>query len=258
MPKIAANLTMLFGEYPFLERFDRAAQAGFTGVEFLFPYDEKVEHVHEALTRNNLSPVLFNLPAGDWAGGDRGIAAQEDRSEEFRFGIFKAVQYGSVLRPTLVNCLAGKVKNAAAARAFLVDNIITAAEQVQGFGAKLTVEPVNDIDVPGFAIPTTQDGLDVIAATNHDNVGLQFDIYHSFKMGEDPLAVIQERGNSLAHIQIADLPDRHQPGTGTVDWPEMFTAIDNSGYTGWVSLEYVPEGRTEDGFGLLRELGLLS
>jgi hydroxypyruvate isomerase len=121
----------------------------------------------------------------------------------------------------------------------------------------LTVEPVNSIDVPGFAIPTTQDGLDVIAATGHENVGLQFDIYHSFKMGEEPLAIIRERGQGLAHIQIADLPDRHQPGTGTVDWPEMFKTIDDSGYNGWVSLEYVPEGRTEDGFGLLRELGLL-
>ena len=143
MPKIAANLTMLFGEYPFLERFDRAAEAGFTGVEFLFPYPEKVDDVYRAITRNDLSLVLFNLPAGDWAAGDRGIATQEDRQEEFRLGIFNAVQYGTVLQPELINCLAGKTPDAAASRDILVDNIITAAEQVEGFGALLTVEPVN-------------------------------------------------------------------------------------------------------------------
>ena len=257
MPKLAANLTMLFGEYPFLERFDRAAAAGFKGVEFLFPYEETVESVHDAITRNNLELVLFNLPAGDWAAGDRGIASSEERAEEFRLGIFKAVQYGSVLRPNLINCLAGKVPDAAAARSILVDNLITAAEQVQGFGTLLTLEPVNIHDAPGFAVPTTQDGWDVIAATKHDNIGLQFDTYHSFKMGEDPLAVIRDHGSKLAHIQVADLPDRHQPGTGTVDWEELFRTIDESGYEGWVSLEYVPEGPTESGFDLIRKLGLL-
>jgi hydroxypyruvate isomerase len=258
MPSIAANLTMLFTEYPFLERFERAAAAGFTGVEFLFPYDEKVDKIYNAITRNDLNLVLFNLPAGDWAAGDRGIAAQEDHQEDFRFGIFNAVQYGAVLQPTLVNCLAGKTYDAQKTRGLLVDNIITAAEQVQDFGAMLTIEPVNTVDVPGFAIPTTQDALDIIAETKHHNVGLQFDIYHSFRMGEDPLAVIRERGATLAHIQVADLPDRHQPGTGTVNWQELFDAIDESGYNGWVSLEYIPEGRTEDGFAHLRELGVLA
>lgn len=257
MPRLAANLTMLFTEYPFLERFDRAAAAGFTGVEFLFPYTEKVDAIYNAITRNDLHMVLFNLPAGDWAAGDRGIASREDHQESFRFGIFNAVQYGAVLQPDLINCLAGKTDDARATRGILVDNIITAAEQVEGFGATLTVEPVNTVDVPGFAIPTTQDGFDIIAETRHSNVGLQFDIYHSFKMGEDPLAIIRDRGAELAHIQIADLPDRHQPGTGTVDWQKLFDTVDQSGYNGWVSLEYVPDGPTESGFDLLRELGVL-
>jgi hydroxypyruvate isomerase len=257
MPTIAANLTMLFTEYPFLERFDRAAAAGFTGVEFLFPYGEKVEHVYDAVTRNDLNLVLFNLPAGDWDAGDRGIAVIEDRQEEFRFGIFNAVQYGAVLQPSLVNCLAGKTDDPKASRGILVDNIITAAEQVEGIGARLTVEPVNTYDAPGFAIPTTDYALEIIAETGHTNVGLQFDIYHSFRMDEDPVAIIRDKGAQIAHIQIADLPDRHQPGTGTVNWEELFETIDQSGYNGWVSLEYVPQGRTEDGFGHLRELGVL-
>jgi hydroxypyruvate isomerase len=254
---IAANLTMLFTEYPFLERFDRAAAAGFTGVEFLFPYSEKVEDVYDAITRNDLQLVLFNLPAGIWEAGDRGIAASEERQEEFRFGIFNAIQYGAVLQPGLINCLAGKTSDPKASRGILVDNIITAAEQVEGIGARLTVEPVNTVDVPEFAIPTTEYAQEIIAETGHANVGLQFDIYHSHKMGEDPVAFIRDHGASVAHIQVADLPDRHQPGTGTVNWAELFDTIDQSGYNGWVSLEYIPQGRTEDGLGHLRELGVL-
>jgi hydroxypyruvate isomerase len=195
--------------------------------------------------------------AGDWDAGDRGIAASEDRQEEFRFGIFNAVQYGAVLQPGLINCLAGKTDDLQASRGILVDNIITAAEQVEGIGARLTVEPVNTVDVPGFAIPTTGYAQEIITETGHTNVGLQFDIYHSHKMGEDPFAFIRDHGASIAHIQVADLPDRHQPGTGRVNWTDLFDTIDQSGYSGWVSLEYVPQGRTDDGFGHLRELGVL-
>jgi hydroxypyruvate isomerase len=257
MPRIAANLTMLFTEYPFLERFDRAAAAGFTGVEFLFPYTESVDDVYNALVRNDLAPVLFNLPAGDWSAGDRGIAADPDRSEEFRLGIFNALQYASIIQPEVINCLAGKVPDAVAARPVLIDNLITAAEQLDGIGIRLTVEPVNTFDAPGFAIPTTDAARKIIAETGHDNIGLQFDIYHAFRMGEDYEGFIREHRSDIAHIQIADLPDRHEPGSGSVDWESLFRTIDDSGYPGWVSLEYIPAGKTEDGFDLLRRLDLL-
>lgn len=257
MPKIAANLSMLFTEYPFLERFDRAAAAGFDGVEFLFPYEEQASDIIDRLEENNLALVLFNLPAGDWAAGDRGIAAIYDRREEFRSGVAKAVEYATALRPPRLNCLAGKAEESAENDLALLQNVRYAAEQLAAIDVDLTVEPVNTHDVPGFALPTTRAALDLIAEVEQPNLGLQFDVYHSLRMGEDPIELIRELGADMAHIQIADVPGRHQPGTGKIDFEELFRTIDDSGYDGWVSLEYNPQGRTEDGFGLLRDMGLL-
>ncbi len=257
MPRIAANLTMLFNEYPPLERFDRAAAAGFTGVEFLFPYVEEPETVLEAVQRNKLDLVLFNLPAGDWNAGDRGIAAQPARREEFAAGLKQAVHYAEVLSPPHINCLAGKLPSDPDAVDVLVENVELAAGALAEVGVKLTLEPVNPHDVPGFALPTTQHALDIIARVESPNVGLQYDVYHAIRMDEDPFAYIEASGSGISHIQIADVPGRHQPGTGEIDWVRLFKAIDDSGYSGWVSLEYVPDGATEEGFGLLRELGYL-
>jgi hydroxypyruvate isomerase len=257
MPKLAANLSMLFTEYPFLDRFDRAAEAGFGGVEFLFPYEEQASDIAERLESNNLALVLFNLPAGNWAAGDRGLAAIYDRQQEFRDGVTKAVEYASALRPPRLNCLAGIAEETAENDLALLQNVRYAAEQLAGIDVDLSLEPVNTHDVPGFALPTTRAALEVIAEVDEPNVGLQFDVYHSLRMGEDPLELIRELGADIAHIQIADVPGRHQPGTGKIDFEELFRTIDESGYAGWVSLEYNPQGRTEDGFGLLREMGLL-
>ncbi|MBA2470221.1 MAG: TIM barrel protein [Chloroflexia bacterium] len=258
MPKLAANLTMLFTEYPLLERFDRAAAAAFKGVELLFPYVEAPETVMNALTRNNLELVLFNLPAGDWAAGDRGMAAQPARREEFADGLKVAVEYASALRPRCVNCLAGKLAPDENALAVLAENVDLAAGALDQVGVTLTLEPVNTFDVPGFALPTTQSALDLIAAVDNTNVRLQYDIYHALRMDEDPFAYIEAHGGEISHIQIADVPGRHEPGTGNVDFAKLFSVIDDSGYDGWVSLEYVPEGATEDGFDHLRELGFLA
>jgi hydroxypyruvate isomerase len=257
MPRIAANLTMLFTEYPPLERFDRAAAAGFSGVEFLFPYVEEPETVLDAVQRNQLDLVLFNLPAGDWLVGDRGIAAQPDRRAEFATGVKTAVRYADVLKPPHINCLAGKLPDDLNAIDVLVENVELAAGALAEVGVKLTLEPVNSHDVPGFALPTTQSALDIIARVESTNVGLQFDVYHAIRMGEDPFAFIESNGSNISHVQIADVPGRHQPGTGEIDWRRLFDVIDQSGYSGWVSLEYIPEGPTEDGFDLLREFGLL-
>jgi hydroxypyruvate isomerase len=257
MPKLAANLTMLYTEYPLLERFDRAAAAGFTGVEFLFPYTESVDTIQHVLKRNGLELVLINLPAGNWAAGDRGIAAQPARREEFANGLKQAVSYASVLQPPRINCLAGKLGPEPDAMQILADNVELAAEALDQIGVQLTIEPVNNVDVPGFALPTTQAVLDLIATIESENVGLQYDIYHASVMGEDPFAFLARHMGQVSHIQIADIPGRHQPGTGSVDFARLFSTIDDAGYTGWVSLEYIPEGPTESGFDTLRDLGLL-
>ena len=257
MPRIAANLSMLFTEYPFLERFDRAAAAGFRGVEFLFPYEEDAAVIAHRLKANDLDLALFNLPAGNWAAGDRGIAAVYERQQEFRDGVARAVEYARVLRPPRMNCLAGIADETPENDLALLQNVRYAAEQLAPLGITLTVEPVNSHDVPGFALPTTRAALDLIDEIDLPNVGLQFDVYHAARMGEDPLATIRELGDRIAHIQVADAPGRHEPGTGTLDFETLFRAIDESGYDGWVSLEYNPRGRTEEGFGLLRALGLL-
>jgi hydroxypyruvate isomerase len=260
MPRIAANLTMLFTEYPFLERFDRAAAAGFKAVEFLFPYDEDLDGIERALERNELSLVLFNLPAGDWAAGERGIACQPDRQAEFRAGVKQAVVVGPRLRVPQINCLAGKrdpQTTPEVTRTTLADNLRYAAEQLHGVGIDLLVEPVNTHDIPDFAVPTAADGFDLITRVDHPNLAVQLDTYHALRMGEDPIRLIEEHREQIAHIQVADVPGRHQPGTGEVDFRELFGAIDGAGYDGWVALEYNPDGRTEDGFGLMRELGLL-
>jgi len=257
MPKLAANLTMLFTEYPFLERFDHAARAGFSAVEFMFPYDEPVTAVEEALGRNSLELVLFNLPAGDWAAGDRGMAAQPGREDEFEAGVTKALEYIVALRPPMMNCLVGKLEPEADGTNVLVANVRYAADSLRATGTTLLVEPVNTHDVPGFALPDTQSALDLIASAERDNLGLQFDVYHAMRMGEDAIGFIRDHGTEIRHIQIADVPGRHQPGTGNIDFRELFDVIDGSGYTGVVSLEYIPEGRTEDGFGVIKEMGLL-
>jgi hydroxypyruvate isomerase len=257
MPKLAANLTMLFTEYPFADRFGRAAANGFGGVEALFPYELKAQDVSALLRDNHLDLVLFNLPAGDWAAGDRGIAASTDRVKEFRNGVDLAVSYAETLKPRRINCLVGKTDDAAATRRVMLENIAYAADALETVGTRLTIEPVNDLDVPGFAIPDTTTALSVLAELEHPNVGLQYDVYHSLKMGEDPFAIIAEHGKAMDHLQIADYPGRHQPGTGEIDFEKLFQAIDESGYVGWVSLEYVPEGHTEEGFGYLREHGWL-
>lgn len=257
MPRIAANLTMLFNEYPFLERFDRAAAAGFKAIEFQFPYEYKASDIADRLTQNGLELVLYNLPGGDWSAGDRGIAALYDRQDEFRVGVAKAIEYAAVLKPPRINLLAGKAAPTPENDLALLQNIRLAAQALSDENITLTLEPVNSHDVPDFAIPTTRAAIDLIAEMDESNIGLQYDVYHSIRMGEDPFEIIADMGNDIAHIQIADAPGRHQPGTGDIDFPKLFQAIDASGYTGWVALEYIPEGQTEDGFGLLRDLGLL-
>lgn len=257
MTKLAANLTMLFNEYELTERFKRASATGFDGVEVHFPYELSPADLQTRLSDHHLELVLINLPTGDWAAGDRGLASDPDRKEEFRDGVELAANYAGVLGVQQINCLVGKTPDAAATRSTMLDNILYAADTLANTNTRLLIEPVNSHDVSGFAINTTEEALAVISELDHPNVGLQFDVYHSIRMGEDPFSIIKEHGGLIEHIQVADVPGRHQPGTGDIDFRKLFDAIDESGYTRWVSLEYIPEGATEDGFDHLRELGVL-
>jgi len=254
MPKFAANLSMLFTEVEFLDRFEAAAKAGFKGVEYLFPYDYPAEELKRRLDANGLTQVLFNLPAGDWAAGERGIACHPDRVEEFREGVERAIAYARVLGNTQVNCLAGIQPEGVSddqARATLVENLRFAAEKLAAAGILLIAEPINTRDIPGFFLNRTEQALAIFDEVGSDNLKLQYDIYHMQIMEGDLAPTMERHLARIAHVQIADNPGRHEPGTGEIHYPFLFAHLDRLGYRGWVSAEYKPAGRTEEGLGWL-------
>jgi hydroxypyruvate isomerase len=247
MPRFAANLTMLFTEYPFLERFDRAASAGFSGVEFLFPYDEDIAAIEQALKRNGLTQVLFNLPAGDFAGGERGIANDPRRVDEFRDGVQRALEIAARLECTQLNCLIGLLLNDVPMYSQMhtvVENLRYAAEQAEQAGVKQLIEPLNLIDTPGFLLSGTSEAAQLIDDAGHDNLWIQYDVYHMQRMEGNLTPTIEEYFDDIMHIQIADSPDRNQPGTGEINFPYIFDFLDDIDYDGWVSAEYKPEPET--------------
>lgn len=258
MPKFSINLSMLFTELPFMQRFAAARQAGFTAVEIQFPYAFAARDIRAQLQEHELELVLFNLPAGNWDAGDRGIAAIWDRRDEFREGLELAMEYVDILQPHAVNLLAGASEDTDANDLALLQNIRIASETLAEEGVKLVIEPINTIDVPDFALPTAFAALDVISEIKATNIQLQLDVYHALQMEEDPIAILRDHIDEIGHIQIADVPGRHQPGTGVVDWPVLFAALDALDYRGFVGLEYIPEGSTAESFDLLKKLGLLN
>jgi hydroxypyruvate isomerase len=250
MPKLAANLTMLFGEVDFLERFDEAASAGFRGVEFLFPYAYDPQVLKTRLRDHGLEQALHNLPAGNWAAGERGIACHPDRVDEFKAGVDQAIAYATALKCERVNCLAGILPPhlaAAAARDTLVQNLRYAAPRLQAAGIRLLIEPINTRDVPGFFLSGTAQAIEIIDAVGSDNLQLQYDIYHMQIMEGDVAATIERLLPRIGHMQLADVPGRHEPGTGAIDFGSLLNHIDRIGYTGWMGCEYVPAGKTADG-----------
>ena len=259
MPRFAANLSMLFTEYPFPERFDRAAAAGFRAVEFLVPYGENVPAIRDALARNGLEQVLFNHPAGDFAAGDRGLANNPDRVQEFRDGVGRALEIAATIGCTRLNCLAGlRLANVPLETqlATLADNLAYAAEQAQAAGVRQLVEPLNRYDAPGFILGTTDEVVAMLDRVGHPNLFLQFDVYHCQRVEGNLVETFRRHQPRIAHVQIADSPARHQPGTGEIHYPFVFRALDEAGYDGWVSLEYRPHGGTEASLTWLRGWGL--
>jgi hydroxypyruvate isomerase len=252
MPKFAANLSMLYTELPFLDRFAAAAEVGFTGVEYLFPYAFPKEQVVEKLQASGLTQVLHNLPAGDWDKGERGIACHSDRVNEFQDGVGKAIDYASALGCKQVNCLAGiapaDVDRDRVRRTF-VDNVRFAADKLKDAGIALLIEPVNTLDIPGFYLNHTAQALSVIEDAGSDNVFLQYDIYHMQIMEGDLARTIERTLPKIRHIQLADNPGRNEPGTGEINYGFLFGHLDRIGYGGWIGCEYKPRTNTNDGLG---------
>ena len=250
MPRFAANLSMLFTEVPFLDRFERAAHAGFQAVEFMFPYPYSAADILGRMQEHRLQLVLHNLPAGDWDAGERGIACIPGREREFRTGVGQAIEYARVLGVGQLNCLVGKTPPGADAgrvHATLVENLRYAALQLADAGLKLLVEPVNSYDIPGFHLNRSAQTLALLDEVGAPNLFLQYDIYHMQRMEGELAATLTRQLPRIAHIQLADNPGRNEPGTGEINYPFLFAHLDRIGYAGWIGCEYKPAGRTEDG-----------
>jgi len=258
MLKFAANLSFLFAEVPFLERFSQAAAAGFKGVEYMFPYAWDKEEIAARLKAYGLEQVLFNLPAGDWEGGERGIGCHPDRVAEFRAGVEQALDYARALGCRRLNCLAGIAPAGVAEaelRATFIANLRWAQERLSPHGIQLLAEPINSrVDMPGFWLDRPAKGLAVLAEAG---VGkLQYDLYHAQIMEGDLARFLEQNLDAIGHLQIADNPGRHEPGTGEIHYPFLFRLLLALGYDGWVGCEYKPRagaaaGATEAGLGWL-------
>ena len=256
MPKLAANLSMLFTEVDFLDRFKAAADSGFRGVEYLFPYDFPVEVIAEKLRESDLEQVLFNLPAGDWAAGDRGIACDPSRIKEFRAGVDHAIEYAKVLGNKQINCLTGIVPQGVTtkqAEETVVSNLRYAADKLESVGIRLIVEAINTRDIPGFFLTTTAQALRIKEKVSSDNLLLQYDIYHMQIMEGDLAVTCEKHLDVINHVQLADNPGRHEPGTGEINYHFMFNHLDKIGYKGWIGCEYKPATTTEEGLAWLKQ-----
>jgi hydroxypyruvate isomerase len=255
MPKFNANLTMLFNEVDFLDRFKAAREAGFKGVEYLFPYPYPKEDIVERLEANGLTQVLHNLPAGDWAKGERGIACLPDRVGEFQDGVGKAIDYAGALQCAQLNCLAGIAPTGidpAKIRETFVRNLQFAAAKLKLAGIRLLIEPCNTRDIPGFFLNHSKQALEIIDDVGSDNLFLQYDIYHMQIMEGDLAPTIQRNLGSIRHLQLADNPGRNEPGTGEINYPFLFQFIDKLNYSGWIGCEYKPAKSTLEGLGWIR------
>jgi hydroxypyruvate isomerase len=254
VPKFAANLSFLYADKPFLDRFAAAALDGFPAVEYVGPYAFPADDIRALLDRHGLKQALFNLPAGNWDAGERGIGCLPDRVEEFREGVDKALAYAQALDCPKLNCLAGIAPADADPELLertLVENLVYAARLCAEAGVRLLLEPINLRDIPGFFVSTTDHAERILDDVGSGNLFLQFDVYHTQVMQGDLIATFERLANRIAHVQVADNPGRHEPGTGEINYANVFKILD-AGYDGFVGCEYKPLAGTSEGLGWMR------
>lgn len=252
MPLFAANLSMMFNDAPFLDRFGRAAKAGFKGVEYLFPYEFAPAELAGRLAEHGLSQVLFNLPPGDFAAGERGIAALPGREAEFRESVDRAIEYAHALGCPKLHAMAGLVSDESQRprmREVYLENLRYAARRLAEHQLTLLIEPINTRSIPGYFINRQTEGHAILAELGEPNLRVQLDLFHAQIMEGDLIAGFQRFQAGVGHIQIAGVPDRHEPDLGEVNYPYLFKLLDEAGYDGWIGCEYNPRGLTEDGLG---------
>jgi hydroxypyruvate isomerase len=257
MPRFSANLSFLFKELDFLSRFAAASEAGFSAVEFMSPYEFEAKTLLARLSETGLDLVLHNVPSGNWEAGERGIACHPDRIEEFREGVERAVEYARILKVPNINCLVGiKPSNVSQeqARETVVENLRFAAQRLSREGIRLLVEPINNVDIPGFFVNSTKMFLELAKEVKTENLFLQYDVYHAQIMEGDLSRTIKANLKRIAHVQIADNPGRHEPGTGEISYEFLFRHLDEIGYDGYVGCEYNPSKDTQSSLGWLKQL----
>jgi hydroxypyruvate isomerase len=258
MPKLAANLTMMFTEVPFADRFAAAARAGFSAVEFLFPYDHAPAEVAGWLSAARLKNVLFNLPPGDWAAGERGLAALPGREADFRASVIRGLEYARVLGTPALHAMAGVIlasEDRDRCRAVYVENLRYAARELAADGRMLLIEPLNPRDMPGYFLRTQADAHGIREEVGAPNLKVQMDFYHAQIVEGDLATTFRTHAAAIGHVQIAGVPGRHEPDDGEVNYAYLLRMLDECGYQGWVGCEYRPKGRTEDGLRWRQKLG---
>jgi hydroxypyruvate isomerase len=257
MPKFAANLTMMFNEVPFPQRFAAAAKAGFEAVEFLFPYDHAPREVAQWLKENGLTNALFNMPPGDWASGERGLASLPGREQEFRDGVARALEYAQALGTKRLHAMAGLVPAGASReqhREVFIGNLRYAARELGRHGITLLIEPINARDMPGYFLNSQGEAHAICEAVGEPNIKVQLDFYHAQIVEGDLAMGLRRHFAGVGHVQIASVPERHEPDDGEVNYGYLFRLLDELGYDGWVGCEYRPRARTEDGLGWMTAL----
>ena len=255
MTQLAANLTMLYNEVDFLDRFAAAAKAGFKGVEFLFPYAYDKKQLADLTKKHGLEVVLFNMPPGDWNAGDRGLACDPAKVSQFQEGVGTAIDYALVLGCKQIHCMAGlkpRGVNEEKMRDAYIASLQFAGKEMAKHGIKLLIEAINTRDIPGFYLNYSRQAFDIMHYANVPNVFFQYDIYHMQIMEGDLAPTIEKNLAKISHMQLADTPGRHEPGTGEINYPFLFQHIDKIGYQGWIGCEYRPATTTEAGLGWVR------
>ncbi|CAN7318077.1 hydroxypyruvate isomerase family protein [Cupriavidus necator] len=255
MPRFAANLSMMYNEHAFLDRFAAAAADGFRAVEYLFPYEHAATELRARLDANGLTQALFNAPPGDWAAGERGLAALPGREAEFRDAVGRALEYAGVIGNDRVHVMAGLVPanaDRARHRAAYLENVAFAAKAAAAQGITIVLEPINTRDMPGYFLNRQDDAQAICKEIGAANLKVQFDCYHCQIVEGDIAMKLKRDMPGIGHIQIAGVPERHEPDLGELNYPYLFEVIDGLGYEGWIGCEYRPRAGTSEGLGWLK------